>query len=84
MCFSNLPVEFDEQGNPYLAQEAEEIERADATLDETDETLEAAPYEAYEAILDDMPQSVQEQLAGSDLVPDTGHAASSHDSAESD
>ncbi|WP_396611345.1 hypothetical protein ACH9L7_14195 [Haloferax sp. S1W] len=27
MCFSNLPLEFDEDGNPFLAKEAEAVER---------------------------------------------------------
>ena len=26
MCFSNLPIEFDEEGNPYLAEEADEVD----------------------------------------------------------
>jgi hypothetical protein len=26
MCFSNLPVAFDDEGNPYLAEEAEDVD----------------------------------------------------------
>ena len=26
MCFSNLPIEFDDEGNPYLAEEADGVE----------------------------------------------------------
>jgi hypothetical protein len=68
MCFSNLPIEFDEEGNPRLAEEAEEVERPacgcidDApalALDEDD------PEEAFEEIVESVPDEVRARLDAS-------------------
>lgn len=63
MCFSNLPIEFDDEGNPYLAEEAEKVGHptdtecgCEVTLDETD------PETMYAAILASMPSDVREQI----------------------
>ena len=63
MCFTNLPVEFDENGDPYLAEEADDVEHgtdcgcgADVAIDEDD------PEAAFEAVLSSVPESVHEDL----------------------
>jgi hypothetical protein len=65
MCFSNLPIEFDEEGNPYLAEEADDVEHvadcgcgADVAIDETD------PETVYEDIVSSIPESVREEIVG--------------------
>ena len=72
MCFSNLPIEFDDEGNPYLAEEAEKVDQprdteygCEVTLDKTD------PEAMYTAILESMPSDVREQ------VDDPGDSGSS-------
>lgn len=70
MCFSNLPIEFDANGDPYLADEAEAVERSDVAEAETNEALDTDPQEAYEVIVGDLPQGAQERLAGSDRASD--------------
>jgi hypothetical protein len=81
VCFSNLPLEFDEEGNPYLAEEADEVERpgdggeggeavhdhghaADCGCGAGEADLEADPEGAYEAIVDSLPKSARERVAG--------------------
>lgn len=62
MCFSNLPVEFDESGDPYLAAEAEDVEHVadcgrgtDVAIDEDD------PEAVFEAVASTVPESVREE-----------------------
>ena len=79
MCFSNLPVEFDEDGDPYLADEADDVtspgeDRAGAVADdrgrtaEEDVAIDAAPEAAYDAILAAMPETARADLTGSDTA----------------
>ncbi|WP_049989602.1 hypothetical protein [Natrinema salifodinae] len=81
MCFSNLPIEFDDDGNPYLADEADDVDRpSDADEDHpsacgyadvTDDVAldESDPEAIYEEILETMPSDVREQLTDSDERP---------------
>lgn len=77
MCFSNLPIEFDDEGNPYLADEAEEVEEPgnrdhqshdhnhdDEVAADTGKApaLDADPEAAYAEIVADVPESVREEL----------------------
>lgn len=73
MCFSNLPIEFDDEGNPYLTEEAENVDKpldressCEVTLDETD------PESMYAAILESMPNDVREQIDDSDNSGSSG------------
>lgn len=70
MCFSNLPVEFDEHGNPHLtastdgneddhAHESDAVERA-TDGDDLD------PETRYREILDDLPNRARERLGADD------------------
>ena len=80
MCFSNLPVEFDEDGDPYLADEADDVtspgenDRIGAVADdrgraaEEDVAIDAAPEAAYDAILAAMPETARADLTGSDTA----------------
>ena len=90
MCFSNLPIEFDEDGNPYLAAEADDVDRPTVSADdsapscdcdgETDDVAldDADPEAMYEEILETMPSDVREQLADSGgRTGDRGKSASS-------
>ena len=82
MCFSNLPIEFDDDGNPYLADEADDVERpapSDAAPESncgcsstTDDVAldEADPEAMYEAILQTVPRDVRERLAEASGGPD--------------
>ena len=83
MCFSNLPIEFDANGDPYLAEEAEDVERPDTVDTRTDEALDIAPQEAYEAILNGVPRSTRERLAGTGSDSDSGLGAD-HDTTDRD
>jgi hypothetical protein len=94
MCFSNLPVEFDDEGNPYLAEEADEVDATpgataagcgcsdgagEVGLDEAD------PEATYEAILESMPGDVRERVAGTEEpLADGDSQRDRADSAESD
>ena len=79
MCFSNLPIEFDDEGNPYLAEEADDVDRPSGTgaasasasncgcANESDDVPldEADPEAVYEEILETMPRDVRDQLPDS-------------------
>lgn len=76
MCFSNLPLEFDEDGNPYLAEEADDVARpgerggaghdhgADCGCDTAEADLDTDPEGAYEAIVESLPEGAREHVAG--------------------
>lgn len=78
MCFSNLPISFDEEGNPYLAEEADDVTRPSANGDgaEGDVRSDADngegrpagiaedPRGAYEEILRSVPAPAREHLEG--------------------
>jgi len=88
MCFTNLPIEFDEEGNPYLnEQEAEAVERPevdpDADYEDMDEVgcVEGDPGEpladvdseaAYGSIPDELPEAVSELVGETDERADAG------------
>lgn len=79
MCFSNLPIEFDEEGNPYLADEAEEVEdpgnhdRDDERVRDAGEApLGADPEAAYAEIVADVPDRVREELAAEHTAAESG------------
>lgn len=66
MCFSNLPIEFDDEGNPHLADEAEAVDEP-GNRDDPDDgdealALDADPEGAYAEIVADIPEYVREQL----------------------
>jgi hypothetical protein len=100
MCFSNLPIEFDEEGDPYLAEEAERVEQPDAGVGTTDGELDVEPRKTYEAIVGDMPPSARKHLVdtgtgsdsntnpdpetGRDSGAGVGHDGAGHDAAEGD
>ena len=81
MCFSNLPIEFDDEGNPYLADEADDVDRPSSAgaesecasasdcgcADESGDVPlnEADPEAVYEELLETMPSDVREQLVDS-------------------
>jgi hypothetical protein len=56
MCFSNLPIEFDENGEPYLAEEADEVDRLDCAEGVALEELDP------EAAFDDIVASVSDDI----------------------
>lgn len=64
MCFSNLPVEFDDQGNPYLADEAEAVDQPDCgCASGYEEALEDVdPASAYADIVETLPEDVARDL----------------------
>jgi O-acetyl-ADP-ribose deacetylase (regulator of RNase III) len=63
MCFSNLPIEFDEEGNPYLAEEADDIEHVTDCGCGTDDGIdEADPEAVFEAVLSSVPEPVREEV----------------------
>lgn len=62
MCFSNLPVEFDEHGNPYLADEADDVDRPRAMSDD-EPSLDEDPRGAYAEIVNDLPEGLRASLA---------------------
>jgi hypothetical protein len=81
MCFSNLPIEFDDEGNPYLAEEADEVDRTPASeaesasscgcTDGTDDVAldDADPEALYEEIVETMPSDIHERLTDSSERP---------------
>lgn len=71
MCFSNLPVEFDDQGNPYLADEADDVRHTDRPAAD-DAPLDADPEGAYAAILEDIRGPVRREVAGTSDGEQTG------------
>lgn len=69
MCFSNLPVEFDEEGNPYLADEAEDVEQpgtcthdGDCNCAADDDEIETDPEATYETIVASLPVDARERV----------------------
>lgn len=63
MCFSNLPIEFDDAGNPYLADEAEDVEHVADCGCETDVAIdEEDPEAVFEAVASTVPEDVREEL----------------------
>lgn len=76
MCFSNLPVEVDDDGNVYLADEADDVERpvegrTDPTPggDGVEADLAADPEGAYRAIVDSLPPDTRAVVEAGD-APD--------------
>lgn len=70
MCFSNLPIEFDEQGNPTLADDADSVDEfAACGCDETVALETDDPEAAVEAVLSTVPESVREAVEGTDETP---------------
>lgn len=70
MCFSNLPVEFDEHGNPGLAASADEDEDDHAHVSDAVERAtdgdDLDPETRYREILDDLPDRARERLGADD------------------
>lgn len=65
MCFSNLPIEFDDEGNPYLAEEADDVEQAtDCGCDADSDTGidESDPEDVFQAVLSTVPESVRAEF----------------------
>jgi hypothetical protein len=64
MCFSNLPVEFDDDGNPRLVDTSEEHAHDDDTVVERRATSDDGldPEARYREILDDLPDRVRDQF----------------------
>lgn len=64
MCMSNLPIEFDEQGDPYLAEEAEDVDQPTCGCGEEVALAELNPEDAFADIADTVPDDVLEHLEG--------------------
>lgn len=79
MCFTNLPIELDEDGDPYLADEADRIETPGEPTD-PDEDPDLETYgclgddpgvpiselddeEPYAAVMETLPEDAQEEMA---------------------
>lgn len=64
MCFSNLPVEFDEDGTPRLAEPDDESAHDHDTDSDTvavdDEELD--PERCYQEILADLPERTRNRI----------------------
>lgn len=98
MCFSNLPVEFDDQGDPYLADDADEVsepgecdhDHGDATIhgcgcgEAADAALDADPEEAFEEILESVTDATRTHLTGTTDPDDGTGAVRGRNSAEGD
>lgn len=98
MCFSNLPVEFDENGDPYLADDADAITHPGdedsvgdgtdgcACVADADLSLDEAPEEAYDAILASVPETARSHLTSATGAESDADSDDRHgrDSAESD
>lgn len=82
MCFSNLPIEFDDAGNPYLGDEADDVERPDSTTREADGAdpveIEVAPERVYDAIVNSLPDGARHDVIlrrGEPTLPSDSGAA---------
>lgn len=80
MCFTNLPIEIDENGDPYLADDADDIEHRSEAADRDDspdlETYgclgddpgvpisELDDEDTYAAVMETLPKDVREGLHG--------------------
>jgi division protein CdvB (Snf7/Vps24/ESCRT-III family) len=96
MCFSNLPVEFNEDGDPYLADEADDVTHPDeddqvgAIADEcgcapeADATIDTAPEEAYDAILAAVPETARSDLTETSEIDSNTDDHRGRDAAEGD
>ena len=88
MCFSNLPIEFDEQGNPYLAEEADTVNQPgggthdhnhdhnhdDHHRNET-EGGDPDPEAMYATIMDSLPEDARQRIAeAGETTPPNGDA----------
>lgn len=72
MCFTNLPVEFDENGDPYLAEVADDVDRPDTAehdhaaeacdCADADAPLEADPEAAYETLVAAVSDATRDHL----------------------
>ena len=71
MCFSNLPIEFDENGTPYLKEEAEDVHRPGCGCEDDIALEELDPEEAFDDIVEAVPEDVQEHLEGTDDRPES-------------
>ena len=72
MCMSNLPIEFDEHGDPYLAEEAEAVDRPACGCGEDVAVDDLDPAEAFDDIAESVPDDVLEHL---DEGPDAAEPA---------
>lgn len=73
MCFSNLPIEFDEHGDPYLAEEAETVDRPSEeahghgdAIDSRENEAEGSdpdPEAMYATIMNSLPQNACQRIA---------------------
>jgi hypothetical protein len=86
MCFDSLPIEFDESGEPSLADDAENVTQPgtddqvgvvegrecapDAEAAIDAAPIDAAPEAAYDAILSAVPETARAQLI--DAAAETG------------
>lgn len=62
MCFSNLPIEFDENGDPYLAEAAEAVHQPGCGCDADADLAELDPEAAFEDIVESVPDDVRRHL----------------------
>ncbi len=62
MCMSNLPIEFDEHGDPYLAEEADDVDQPTCGCDDEVALEELDPESAFADIADSVPDDVLEHL----------------------
>lgn len=69
MCFSNLPIEFDENGDPSLAEEADDVERPGCGCEEV-ALEELDPEEAFHDIVASVPEGVRDHLDEAENPPE--------------
>jgi hypothetical protein len=62
MCMSNLPIEFDENGDPHLAEEADDVDRPACGCGEAAALDDGDPADAYEEIVESVPDDVLDHL----------------------
>lgn len=72
MCFSNLPIEFDERGNPRLADDADDVTQLDPQS-KGESPLDEDPDAAYAEIVASVSKNVREMIQAERPAGD-GHA----------
>jgi hypothetical protein len=68
MCFSNLPIEFDENGDPSLAAEADDIHRPGCGCEEEVALEDLDPEEAFHDIVESVPEDVREHFKDTETL----------------
>ncbi|PSP88911.1 hypothetical protein BRC90_06265 [Halobacteriales archaeon QS_4_69_34] len=83
MCFDSLPIEFDESGEPSLADDAENVTQPGTDdqvgvgegrgcAPDAEAAIDAAPEAAYDAILSAVPETARSQVIDAATETDAG------------